>query len=108
MTQIYFLQTSRTNGQISGPSNRPEEDSLHRSATQLHSRRCTTKLLARKLGYIRLAPFRYARNPARVGRTQPQHTEGIQTGQTNTAALFRTQTTSYEGRAAQTARARIH
>ena len=31
----------------------------------------------RKLGYIRLAPIRYARNPTGVGQTQPQHTKGI-------------------------------
>ena len=108
MTRIYLLQASQRNGQILGPSNRPEEDILYRSATQPHSRRRTAGLLARKLGYIRLAPLRYARNPARVDRTQPQQTEGIQAGQTNTAAVFRTQMTSYGGGASQTHRGRIH
>ena len=50
--------------------------------------RRTTRVPARELGHIRLAPPIHARNPMLAGRAQPQYPKGIQAGQAGSSAFL--------------------
>ena len=100
-TQVHLILTRGRDSQIPSPSNGPHEDSFHRDTVEPRNGYRTARLLTRELGHFRLAPIGHAGHPMQIGRTQPQYTKGIQTGQIDPKAVFRTQTAGHGGRASQ-------